>query len=225
MADDIFADERRRMVDVIALHAQLVGERTGRPRLDARVLAAMEALPRHEFVPYELRAVAYEDTPLPAGWGKTISQPFINALMTDLLAPEPEHKVLEIGTGTGYHAALLAALAGAVYSVEIVPELAAEARKRLDRLGIANVHTRRGDGNYGWPEHAPFDRILVAAAPELVPPALFGQLKAGGRMVVPAGLPESQQLTLVEKDADGRIRLTEMLPVGFAPMESGEELG
>lgn len=224
MDDSFFEAARSQMLEIVGAHALLVAERTGRARLDERVLGAMAKVRRHEFVPLELQPVAYEDTPLPVGCGKTISQPFINALMTDLLDVGPAHTVLEIGTGLGYHAALLAELAAQVYSVEIIGELAEEGRKRLAGQGYTNVTTRIGDGNYGWPEHAPFDRILVAAAPELVPGALFAQLKPGGRMVVPAGLADAQQLTLVEKDAGGKLRLTEILPVGFAPLMTAEDL-
>jgi protein-L-isoaspartate(D-aspartate) O-methyltransferase len=175
-------------------------------------------VPRHNFVPPELQHLAYADGPLPIGCDKTVSQPFMVALMTDLLDIEPGEKVLEVGTGLGYHAAILAGLAETVFTVEIHEELAREGRARLDALGYENIAFKIGDGAQGWPEHAPFDRILVAAAPELLPPALIQQLRPGGRMVVPAGLPDDQQLLVVDKDMDGRIATREVLQVVFAPL-------
>jgi protein-L-isoaspartate(D-aspartate) O-methyltransferase len=210
---------RQVMVEIIAAHAEATHDVTGLAHIRASVLDAMLAVPRHEFVPAEIRAYAHSDGPLPIGWDKTISQPFIAALMTELLDVQPTHKVLEIGTGLGYHTALLARLAGEVYTVEIVEELAHEAEERLGRAGVMNVRTRIGNGANGWPEHAPFDRIMVAAAPELIPPMLIGQLKAGGRMVLPCGLNEAQQLCVVEKNDDNRIKTREVLAVRFAPME------
>jgi protein-L-isoaspartate(D-aspartate) O-methyltransferase len=182
----------------------------------------MERVPRHEFVPVELRAYAYANTPLPIGFEKTISQPFIVALMTDLLALRPDDRVLEIGTGLGYQAAILSPLARTVYSVEIIEELAAQANKRLAAQGCANVELRLGNGFHGWPEHAPFDKIIVTAGTDLVPPPLLYQLKPGGRMVIPTGLPDSQQLVLVEKDAGGRIKAKEFLRVRFSLLEGTE---
>jgi protein-L-isoaspartate(D-aspartate) O-methyltransferase len=211
------------MVEEIATHVRLTAEQTGREVLDARVLEAVGRVPRHAFVPVELRGFAYVNSPLPIGHGKTISQPYINALMTDLLDPGSDDVVLEIGTGYGYQAAILAELAARVYSVEIIEELAAGARSRLDAEGYSGVEIRIGDGTQGWPEHAPFDRILVAAAPDLVPPALIGQLKPGGRMVVPAGIEDAQQLMVVDKDADGRIEMREVLPVRFSPLQTADD--
>jgi protein-L-isoaspartate(D-aspartate) O-methyltransferase len=179
----------------------------------------MAAVARHEFVPGELRAYAYFDTPLPIGHEKTVSQPLIVALMTDLLRLTPRDRVLEVGTGLGYHAAVLSKLAGEVFTVEIVEELATAAAKKLSRHGCANVTTRIGDGGHGWPDKAPFDAILVAAAPELLPAALIRQMKAGGRMVCPAGAPGAQQLMLLEKDEAGRLTVHEILPVNFAALE------
>jgi protein-L-isoaspartate(D-aspartate) O-methyltransferase len=181
-------------------------------------LTQMAEVPRHNFVPPELQHLAYADGPLPIGCDKTISQPFMVALMTDLLDIEPGGKVLEVGTGLGYHAAILAGLAETVFTVEIHEELAREGRARLDALGYENIAFKIGDGAQGWPEHAPFDRILVAAAPELLPPALIQQLRPGGRMVVPAGLPDDQQLLVVDKNMDGRIATREVLQVVFAPL-------
>ncbi len=165
-----------------------------------------------------MRPYAYANQPLPIGHGQTISQPFIVALMTDLLALTHQDRVLEVGTGLGYQAAILSELAGEVYSVEIIEELASDARTRLDRLGYDRVVTRAGDGSHGWSEQAPFDKILVAAAPELIPVALLDQLRPGGRMVLPSGLEDAQQLVLVEKGADGRVSTREILPVRFAPL-------
>lgn len=171
-------------------------------------------------MPVELAAYAYVDRPLPIGYEKTISQPFIVALMTDLLEIQASDNVLEIGTGLGYHTAVLAELSGHVYSIEIIEELAVQARRRLAPRGYNNVETRIANGEHGWPEHAPFDKIIVCAACELVPAALIGQLKSGGRMVIPAGLPEAQILMVVEKNREGRVRTREVLPVRFALMET-----
>jgi protein-L-isoaspartate(D-aspartate) O-methyltransferase len=210
------------MIAVIAAQAVFSTGETGKPTIAARVLEAMGKVPRHEFVPAELRAYAYVDSPLPIGCNKTISQPFIVALMTDLLDPQPEDSVLEIGTGLGYQAAILAALVKKVYSVEIIEQLAQQASERLARQGCANVELRRANGYYGWPEHAPYDKIIVTAGADLVPPPLLQQLKAGGRMVMPSGLPDSQQLVLVEKDAAGRTKMKEVLRVRFSLLEGVE---
>ena len=209
---------RQSMVELIELYVQLSSAQIDRDRLDPRVLAAMAEVPRHDFVPPELRHLAYEDSPIPIGCDKTVSQPFMVALMTDLLDVEPGAKVLEIGTGFGYHAAILAELAKAVFTVEIHEELARDGRARLEALGYGNIEFKIGDGAQGWPEHAPFDRILVTAAPGLLPAALIQQLRPGGRMVVPAGLPDDQQLLVVDKDADGHIETREVLRVVFAPL-------
>ena len=213
-----FIQARLSMVELIQLYVQLSSAQIDRDRLDRRVLAAMAEVPRHDFVPRELQHLAYEDSPIPIGCDKTVSQPFMVALMTDLLDVQPGATVLEIGTGFGYHAAILAGLAEAVFTVEIHEELAREARVRLEALGYDNIEFKIGDGAQGWPEHAPFDRILVAAAPGLLPAALIQQLRPGGRMVVPAGLPDDQQLLVVDKDADGRIKTREVLQVVFSPL-------
>mgnify|MGYP002623234570 CR=1 FL=1 len=189
--------------------------------LDRHVLDAMASVPRHDFVPPRLRDDAHADRPLPIGCGKTISQPFIVALMTDLLGLQPAHRVLEIGTGCGYQTAVLAALAGAVYSVERMPALADEARQRLAAMGLARVHTRVGDGWLGWPEQAPFDRIIVTAAPPTLPQALVEQLRPGGRLVLPLGPDGDQQLTVIDKDDAGRISRRAMLPVRFSALDPG----
>ena len=211
---------QQEMVQVIAAHAYFARDEIGKEVLDGRVLEVMARVPRHEFVPLELTAYAYVDRPLPIGYDKTISQPFIIALMTDLLQIEPTDRVLEIGTGLGYHTAVLAELSGQVFSIEIVEELAVQARKRLGPCGYKNIETRIANGEHGWPERAPFDKIVVCAACELVPATLIGQIKPGGRMVIPAGLQEAQTLMVVEKNLEGRVRTKEVLPVRFALMET-----
>jgi protein-L-isoaspartate(D-aspartate) O-methyltransferase len=206
------AEERERMV-----REQLAGFGIR----DPRVLAAMWAVPRHEFVPEELRPFAYEDAPLAIGYGQTISQPYIVALMCELAALEPGARVLEVGTGCGYQAAVLAELAGAVYTIEIVESLAREARTTLERLGYERVHTRHGDGTAGWPDAAPFDAILLAAAPEHVPPALLDQLAMGGRLVAPIGIA-AQEIQVHRRTADG-IEMRRGPRVAFVPMTGAAE--
>ncbi len=213
-----YAALRRQMIETIAIHAHLVGNDIGKQGLGNRVMEVMGRVARHEFVPAELRPQAYIDHPLPIGFGKTISQPFMVALMTDLLDVQASDSVLEIGTGAGYQAAVLADLAEKVYTVEIIGELALAARSRLEDLGYANVEVRLGDGSKGWPEHAPFDKVIVTAAPELVPRSLIMQLKPGGRMVVPAGLEDDQRLMLVEMDDAGNLKTREVLRVVFSPL-------
>jgi protein-L-isoaspartate(D-aspartate) O-methyltransferase len=220
MNDDIVAAMQQQMVEIIAAHTFYVREQLGKSQIDAGVLATMARIPRHAFVPLELAPYAYADQPLPIGYEKTISQPFIVALMTDLLAVAPTDSVLEIGTGLGYHTAILASLARQVYTIEIVEELGEQAATRLKRLGIANIVCRIGNGQGGWPEYAPFDCILVCAGVEMILPALLMQLKPGGRMVVPTGMAEEQALTLVERGADGRYSTREILPVRFAMLET-----
>jgi protein-L-isoaspartate(D-aspartate) O-methyltransferase len=220
--EDPFEELRRHMIAVIAAQAALSVGETGKASVAPRVLDAMGKVPRHEFVPAEIRAYAYADSPLPIGCNKTISQPFIVALMTDLLDLKAEDQVLEVGTGLGYHAAVLSTLVRKVYSVEIIEELAQQAKQRLARQRCGNVELKLGNGFHGWPEHAPFDKVMVAAGADLVPPPLLGQLKAGGRMVIPTGLPDSQKLMLVEKDANGRIKMKEILRVRFSLLEGTE---
>jgi protein-L-isoaspartate(D-aspartate) O-methyltransferase len=191
----------------------------GRDALDARVLEAIARVPRHDFVPEAEAAYAYRNGPLPIGHGQTISQPFIVALMTDLLQTAPHHVVLEVGCGSGYQSAVLSHLAKHVYSLEIVAQLAQEAGERLARLGCDNVTVRHGDGYLGWSEHAPFDGIIVTAAAPEIPPPLIAQLKPGGRMVIPLGLPHSRQdLLLLEKNAAGEVSMRNVLPVAFVPL-------
>ena len=220
MSEKHFAILHRHMVEVIAIQAELASEELGKAALDERVLAAMRRVPRHHFVLAPLAAFAYHDTPLPIGFDKTISQPFIVAAMTDLLDPQPHEVVLEVGTGLGYQAAVLAELARQVWSVEIVEEFATEAEARLRGSGYANIGVRVGDGSKGWAEHAPFDKIIVTAAAELTPPALLKQLKPGGRMVLPTGLAEAQKLTVVDKSTVGHIALREVMPVRFSLLET-----
>ncbi|MBI4876699.1 MAG: protein-L-isoaspartate(D-aspartate) O-methyltransferase [Acidobacteria bacterium] len=191
---------------------------------DARVLAAMRATPRHLFVPAELRSRAYDDYPLPIGADQTISQPYIVAYMSELLRTAPDQTALEIGTGSGYQAAVLSLLVKELYTLEIVPELARSAAEMFQRLGLKNVFSRQGDGYRGWPEKAPFDRILLTAAPPEVPPALLEQLKPGGRLVAPVGAgPFAQELVVVDKMKDGQLKRRRDIPVRFVPMVKGRK--
>lgn len=186
---------------------------------DPEVLRVLRSVPRHLFMPEAARPAAYEDHPVPIGYGQTISQPYIVGFMTELLAPARKHKVLEIGAGSGYQAAVLSALAGQVYSIEIVPELARSAAATLKKLGYENVTVRLGDGYKGWPEEAPFDRIILTAAPPEIPRTLLDQLRPGGRLVAPEGSSVfGQQLVVVDKAPDGRLKKRSVLPVMFVPM-------
>ena len=214
-----FGSERRAMVDEVAAMARAFDGGTGKGSIDPRVLAALGRVPRHEFVPAMSRASAYENRPLSIGHGQTISQPYIVAVMTDLLKVGAGDTVLEIGTGSGYQAAVLADLGASVASIEIVEPLAKEAADRLQRLGNAKVATRVGDGYHGWPERGPFDAIVVTAAASHVPPPLVQQLKRGGRMVIPIGAAfQTQQLMLVEKRADGALTTRQLMAVRFVPL-------
>jgi len=219
MAEDSIEDQRRRMLAEIVAEAALTAGHTGRAAFSERVLRVVGSAPRHEFVPLELQPYAYLNRPLPIGYEKTVSQPFIVALMTDLLELEEGDAVLEIGAGAGYQAAVLAELARHVYTVEIIEELAQGAERRLRRLGYDNVEVRVANGYYGWAEHAPYDKIMVTAAPDLIPPPLLAQLKPGGRMVIPTGIPDRQALVLVEKSAAGSLSTREILPVRFSELE------
>jgi protein-L-isoaspartate(D-aspartate) O-methyltransferase len=186
---------------------------------DPEVLRVLRGVPRHLFVPQAVRSFAYQDHPVQIGYGQTISQPYIVGYMTELLAPARKHKVLEIGTGSGYQAAVLSALARHVYSIEIVPELARSAAATLKRLGYENVTVRLGDGYKGWPDAAPFDRIILTAAPPEIPKTLLDQLAPGGRLVAPEGSSVfSQQLVVVDKSADGKLKKRSVLAVMFVPM-------
>lgn len=225
-AQDAYARERKRMMDDITALTRETRLETGRAALGDRVMAAMTKVPRHEFVPADQKRNAYANRPLPIGMGQTISQPFIVALMTDLMGVKPGDRVLEIGTGSGYQAAVLGELAGAVYTIEIVEPLGREAAERLNRLGYRNVVTKIGDGYQGWAEHAPFDAIMVTAAPRDVPQPLIDQLKPGGRLVVPVGgQGAGQALLVIEKHPDGRITRREVLGVRFVPLtdKSGKQ--
>src|SRR6266403_3573273 len=213
---------REHMLAVIAACAFALRDTIGKSAFDERVMTAMCKVPRHEFVPIEVQPYAYANIPLPIGFEKTISQPFIVALMTDLLDIKADDSVLEIGTGLGYQTAILAQLAGKVYSVEIIDELGQEAKKRLRQQGCSNVELKIANGYDGWSEHAPFDKVIVTAAPDLIPPPLIHQLKAGGKMVIPAGLPDAQQLVLVDKDSNGRVTMREILQVRFSQLEDTE---
>jgi protein-L-isoaspartate(D-aspartate) O-methyltransferase len=217
--DPAIVEARAEMVRVIERHASYYAGPASAQGLDPRVLQVMGRVPRHDFVPASRRSLAYADRPLPIGYGQTISQPFIVALMTDLLAPEPDHLVLEIGTGSGYQAAVLAPLVKRVCTLEIIEPLAIAAAGRLKALGNGNVEVRAGDGYYGWPECGPFDGIVVTAAATHVPPPLVRQLKPGGRLVIPVGQAFAvQQLVMVQKDADGQVTTRQLLPVRFVPL-------
>ncbi|MGA3018027.1 MAG: protein-L-isoaspartate(D-aspartate) O-methyltransferase [Bryobacteraceae bacterium] len=210
LADDPVALQHERMV------ADQIESRGIR---NPDILRVMRSTPRHLFVPANVRSMAYEDRPLPIGYGATISQPYIVALMTELLAPAKNHRILEIGAGSGYQAAILGQLAAEVCTVEISPELARSAAKTLRELGYANIAVRQGDGYKGWPEQAPFDGIVVTAAPPELPAALLAQLSAGGRLVAPIGPLWSQELIVIEKRADGTIERRSVCPVSFVLMK------
>ena len=213
-----FAAQRAAMVDEVRHYATLDPPR-GKARLSEDVLRVMGEVERHRFVPENVLPYAYENRPLPIGHGQTISQPYIVALMSDLVNLETDDVVLEVGTGSGYQAAVLARLVRQVYSIEVIEALAAESAARLQQLGFANVTTRLGDGYYGWEEHAPFDAILVTAAASHVPPPLIDQLKPGGRMVIPVGSSFlTQYLLLVEKTVDGEILTRQITAVQFVPL-------
>jgi protein-L-isoaspartate(D-aspartate) O-methyltransferase len=220
MTEKHFSILRRQMVEIIGIHTDLLEEEIGKAVIDEPVLKAMSRIPRHLFVPEPLAHLAYEDKPLPIGFGKTISQPFMCALMTDLLALERHDTVLEVGTGLGYQTAILAELVDHIWSVEIVEEFAESAQLRLDAFGYTNIDFRVGDGSRGWAEHAPFEKILVAAAAEDVPPALLEQLKPEGRLVMPLGPADAQYLTVADKAAGGGISRRAVLPVRFTRLET-----
>ncbi len=208
--EDVYTESREQMV-----RHQI----EARGITDPRTLKAMRAVPRHRFVPSDLISRAYEDRPLPIGYGQTISQPYIVALMTEALRVEPGDRVLEIGTGSGYQAAVLAEIGCEVYTVEIIPQLAEQATRRLHELGYERVHVKQGDGYFGWPEHAPYDAIIVTAAPDHLPQPLIEQLAPGGRLVIPIGPQGSYQtLWLFEKGADGQLQATNLGPVLFVPL-------
>ena len=221
---DRYAAPRKAMVDTIVALTRETAAETGRASLDGRVLTAMNKVPRHRFVPADQEPNAYANRPLPIGNGQTISQPFIVALMTDMLGLKATDRVLEIGTGCGYQAAVLAELAREVYTIEIVAPLAREAAARFAELGYRNINARSGDGYRGWPAHAPFDAIIVTAAAPEVPPALIEQLKPGGKLVIPVGAQWSgQELRIIEKDQHGKTTTRNALPVRFVPLTREKE--
>ncbi len=210
---------RAQMIHAIESDVRDTASYIGVKTLDPRIMEAMAQVPRHDFVPAAERPRAYLNRPLPIGYGQTISQPYIVALMTHLLQPQPDHRVLEVGTGSGYQAAVLSQLVEQVYTIEIIEQLATPVSKRLDKLGYRNIETRLGDGFYGWPEAAPFDSIIVTAAGSQIPPPLLKQIRPGGRMAIPVGnLFSVQYLLLVEKALDGSITTRQILPVRFVPL-------
>ncbi|MGR9116285.1 MAG: protein-L-isoaspartate(D-aspartate) O-methyltransferase [Gammaproteobacteria bacterium] len=219
MADDPYLKQRQALINIIKADVVLTQNFLDKRVLDERVFDAMLKVPRHEFVPEDRRAVAYENRPLSIGYGQTISQPYIVAIMTDLLKLEKGDRVLEIGTGSAYQAAILAELVDSIFTIEIIEGLGREASARLKRLGYDNVQTRIGDGYYGWSSEAPFDAIIVTAASSHIPPPLIKQLKPGGRMIIPVGSRFMvQHLVLVSKDADKKVTTRQILPVSFVPL-------
>ncbi len=219
IAEDIFQRQRQEMVDIIKIHVKETRDFLNQESLDNRVLDTLRKVPRHEFVPDDQRPYAYENMPLPIGYGQTISQPYIVAVMTDLLKLKKTDRVLEVGTGSGYQAAILAELADSVYTIEIVEELGRQAAENLKRTGYDAVHTRIGDGYYGWEAAAPFDGIVVTAVASHIPPPLIKQLKPGGRMIIPVGAQfMTQYLVLVTKDVDEKVTTRQILPVSFVPL-------
>ena len=215
----------RQQIDFQRARRQMVEEQIeARGVTDLRVLEAMQRVLRHEYVPAEYRADAYSDRPLPIGLDQTISQPYIVALMTELVQPETDDRLLEIGTGSGYQAAVAAELVAEVYSIEIIPELVHSAAERLERLGVSNVFVRAGDGYLGWPEQSPFDGILVTAGAEHIPEPLVEQLKPGARMIIPVGdLSSLQLLKVVEKLPGGEVEIRDIIPVRFVPLRRNEQ--
>ena len=218
MTEQHLALYRRHMIEIIDMHFDLAGEEIGKNELDPQLRRALMDVPRHLFVPQSLMLMSYQDTPLPIGFDKTISQPFIGALMLDLLGIEPASRVLEVGTGLGYQAAVMADMDAEVFSVEVVEEFAEAANARFSVLGY-DIEVRVGDGSRGWPENAPFDRILVTAAAEEPPSALIEQLALGGRMVIPIGGSEVQQLSVLDKTDAGEVQTREVMPVRFTELE------
>lgn len=212
-------NEQQHMVREIELEVELTYRYTGIKAFSAQVMAAMAQVPRHQFVPSELRFCAYDNGPIPIGSGQTISQPYIVALMTDLLKPKSDHVILEVGTGSCYQSAILSKLVKKVYSIEIIKELGEKAIRRLTKLGYDNIEVRIDDGYYGWEEHAPYDGIVVTAAAPYIPQPLIDQLREGGRMVIPVGLPyRHQELMVVEKNKTGEINTHDILGVAFVPL-------
>jgi protein-L-isoaspartate(D-aspartate) O-methyltransferase len=215
-------NDLQRMLDDIKMEVNMTRHLIGKNALDDRVMAAMKEVPRHKFLPPNIRFLAYDNGPAPIGAGQTISQPYIVALMTDLLDTEPTDTILEIGTGSGYQAAILSKLVKQVYSLEIIEELATNARRQLKKMGYDNVEIKTGDGNFGWPEHSPFDGIIVTAAAPHIPQSLIDQLRTGARLVIPVGFPYNyQELMVVEKKPNGEIETRSVLGVSFVPLTGG----
>jgi len=212
----------QRMLSDIEMEVNLTRHLIGKDTLDERVMAAIKQVPRHEFLPEDLRYLAYNNDPAPIGLGQTISQPYIVALMSDLLDTKPTDTILEIGTGSGYQAAVLSKLVKQVYSLEIIEELSIKGQKRLKKLAYNNITVRTGDGHFGWIEHSPYDGIIVTAAAAEIPQALLDQLRAGARLVIPVGLPyDYQELMVIEKMANGKTLSRKILGVSFVPMTGG----
>jgi protein-L-isoaspartate(D-aspartate) O-methyltransferase len=222
--EDSYAAARQALLAEIERDVRDTAQYLNKRALDERVMRALAKVPRHEFVPADQRKYAYENRPLPIGHGQTISQPYIVAIMTDLVEPSAGCRALEVGTGSGYQAAILSELCEKVYTIEIIDALGTAARSRLKRLGFANVEVRVGDGYYGWAEQSPFDVIVVTAVASHIPPPLLTQLKAGGLMILPVGTRfTAQQLVLVRKAADGHITTRQILPVAFVPLTGAHE--
>ncbi len=217
-----YFEARKQLIKEINRDVLLTYSSTKKTQFDPRVMGVLGKVPRHLFVPKALQGSAYKNRPLPIGYGQTISQPYIVALMTDLLETDADARILEIGTGSGYQAAVLAELVKSVFTIEIIEPLAERARTHLKTLGYGNVKVKLGDGYYGWEQHAPFDGIIVTAASSHIPPPLVKQLKPGARMVIPVGGRFfTQNLTLVEKAEDGTVKIYQMLPVAFVPLTGG----
>jgi protein-L-isoaspartate(D-aspartate) O-methyltransferase len=215
----------QRMLNDIEMEVNQTRRLIGKECLDDRVMAAIKKVPRHKFLPADYRYLAYDNGPAPIGSGQTISQPYIVALMTDLLNTKPTDTILEVGTGSGYQAAVLSKLVKQVYSLEIREELSSQASLRLKKLGYDNVTVRTGDGNLGWPEHAPYNGVIVTAAAAYIPQPLIDQLRPGARLVMPVGLPYSyQELMVIEKKADGKIEARNILGVSFVPLVAGSDV-
>jgi len=218
-AEDDYARQRENMIRAIEADVDATSIYIKKEALDPRVMEAMNTVPRHALVPINQRSDAYLNRPLPIGYGQTISQPYIVAIMTDLLNPQPEHKILEVGTGSGYQAAILSRLVRQVYTIEVIEALGKRAKVDLAELGYDNIQTQIGDGYYGWRQHAPFDGIVVTAAASHVPPPLIQQLKPGGRIIIPVGSRFlTQQLLLITKDEGGNLTTRQILPVRFVPL-------
>ena len=218
-AADIYSSAREKLIREIEIDVRRTSQYLNKFKLNPRVMDAMRSVPRHEFVPIKIRNLSYRNRPLPIGHGQTISQPYIVAIMTDLISVDPESKVLEIGTGSGYQAAILAEIVKEVYTIEIIEPLGKSAKKRLSKLSYANIHVRLADGYYGWQDKGPFDAIVVTAAASHIPPPLIRQLKPGGKMIIPVGGQFMvQHLVMVEKNIDGSTKTRQLLPVRFVPV-------